>query len=145
LPCRLFFFFLFSSPNLSRRRLDVCHHAWRGLRANSECRSEMCCTRFAGNAGPEKSPKIRHLGTIAQFCRAISSQLRHLSSIGKNPLNSNTSFTCPYNMANFGPLTAEIGLPCSLGHSCKFKLVSRVGSVILHGTPVVGVSRTLQR
>ena len=26
----------------------------------------------------------------------------------KNLLNSNISFTCPHNMANFGPLTAEI-------------------------------------
>jgi len=28
----------------------------------------------------------------------------------KNLLNSNISPTCPHNMANFGPLTAEIGL-----------------------------------
>jgi len=27
------------------------------------------------------------------------------------PLSSNTSSTCPHNMANFGPLTAEIGWP----------------------------------
>ena len=31
----------------------------------------------------KKSSKIRHLGTIAQLCRAISSQLRHISTIGK--------------------------------------------------------------
>jgi len=31
----------------------------------------------------KKSPKSRHLGTIAQLCRAISSQLRHASKIGK--------------------------------------------------------------
>jgi len=36
-----------------------------------------------GNAGPKKSPKIGHLGTIAQLCRAISSQLRHVSTVGK--------------------------------------------------------------
>ena len=51
------------------------------------------------------------LGTIAQLCRAISSQLRHISTIGKNLLNSNTSSTCPHNMANFDSLMAEIGLP----------------------------------
>jgi len=36
-------------------------------------------------AGPKKSPKIRHLGTIAQLCGAISSQLRHvrLRSVGE--------------------------------------------------------------
>jgi len=27
----------------------------------------------------------------------------------KNLLNSNISSTCPHNMVNFGPLTAEIG------------------------------------
>jgi len=26
--------------------------------ANLECRSGMCCTRLAGNAGPKNSPKI---------------------------------------------------------------------------------------
>jgi len=70
--------------------------------------SEICCTRLAGNTctGRKKSPSA---GTIAQLCRAISSQLMHVSTIGKNLLNSNTSSTCSYNMANFGPLTAEIG------------------------------------
>jgi len=53
--------------------------------------------------------KNRHLCTIAQFCRAVSSQLRHVSTIGKNLLNSNTCSTCPHNIANFGPLTVEIG------------------------------------
>jgi len=31
----------------------------------------------------KKSPKIRHLGTIAQLCQAVSSQLMHVSTIGK--------------------------------------------------------------
>jgi len=49
------------------------------------------------------------MGTIAQLYRAIYSQLRHVSTIGKkNLLSSNTSSTCPHNMANFGPLTAEM-------------------------------------
>ena len=48
--------------------------------------------------------------TIAQLCRAMTSQIRHrpMSTIGKNLLNSNISSTCPH-MTNFGPLTAEIG------------------------------------
>ena len=66
-------FFLFSSPNLSHRRLDVCR-----------------------------------LSTIAQLCRAISSQLRHISTIGKKLLSSNISSTCLHNMVNFGLLPAEI-------------------------------------
>ena len=56
----------------------------------------------------QKIAKIRHLGTIAQLCRAISSRLRHASTIGKKLLNSNTSSTCPHNMVSFGPLVAEI-------------------------------------
>ena len=54
----LFLSIFFPSPNLSRRRLDVCHtstHAWCGPSANLECRSEMCCARLAGNAGLQKN------------------------------------------------------------------------------------------
>ena len=58
-------------------------HTWCGLSANLRCRSETCCTRLAGNAGRKNVAKNRHLGTIAQLCRAISSQLRHVSTIGK--------------------------------------------------------------
>ena len=34
----------------------------------------------------QKSPKICHLGTIAQLCRAMSSQLRHVLTIEKKPV-----------------------------------------------------------
>jgi len=50
---------------------------------NLECRSEMCCTWLAETTGCKKVAKNRHLGTIAQLCRATSSQLRHVSTIGK--------------------------------------------------------------
>jgi len=52
--------------------------------------------------------KNRHFGTIAQLCWAISLELKPISTIGKNLLNSNTSSTCPDNMVNFGLLMAEI-------------------------------------
>jgi len=101
----------------------------------------MCCTctRLAANAGCKKN---RHFGTIAQLCRAVSSQLRHISTIGKNLLNSNTSSTCPHNMVNFGLLTAEIcwrvwGTPATFNGF-------RVLAALLHGTLVVGVSETLR-
>jgi len=68
----------------------------------------MCGTRLAENTGRKKVAKNRHLGTIAQLYMAISSQLRRISTIGKNFLSSNTSSTCPGNMVNFGLLTAEI-------------------------------------
>ena len=56
----------------------------------------------------QKWCKNRHLCTTAQLCRAISSQLRHVSTIGKNLLSINISPTCPYNMVNFSLLAAEI-------------------------------------
>jgi len=58
----------------------------------------------------QKSSKNRHLGTIAQNCRSVSSQLRHVSTIGINLLNSSISSTRMHNMANFDPLAAEIDL-----------------------------------
>jgi len=99
------FFFFFSSPNLSRCRLDVYHTSTqRGLSANFECMSEMCCTWLTENTRNKKSSKNRHLCTIAQLCLAISLQLRHVSTIEKKWLNSTICFTCPPNMVNFGSL-----------------------------------------
>jgi len=101
--------------------------------------SEMCCTQLAENTGR----KNRHFGTIAQFCRPVSSQLRHISTVGKNLLNIDTSSTRRRNMVNFGLLTAKIcwrvwGTPA---HCNGF----RVLAALLHGTLVVDVSETLRR
>ena len=54
----------------------------------------------------QKSPKIRHLGTIAQLCQATSSQLRHVSTIGKKLVKQ--QYLLYMSMVNFGPLAAEI-------------------------------------
>jgi len=86
---------------------------WCGLSANLGCRSETCCTRLAENTGRKTVAKNHHLGTIAQLCRAISSQLSHVSTIGKKIVSSNMSSRCPHNIVNFGgfqPLAAEIDL-----------------------------------
>jgi len=64
----------------------------------------MCCKRLAGNTGC----KNRHLCTIPQLCRALSLQVRHVSTIGKKLLGSSISSTCSHNMANFNSLMAEI-------------------------------------
>ena len=77
----------------------------------------------------QKWLKNCHLITIVQLCRAESSQLRHMSTIGKKLLNSNVSSTCSHNMANlFGPLAAEICWRV-WGTPANFKGVSRHGSV----------------
>jgi len=81
------FFYLSSFLFLVSQRPQIAclpyFHTWCGLSANLECRSEMCCTRLAGNTGRKNDAKNRHLYTIAQLCRAISSQLRHVATIGK--------------------------------------------------------------
>jgi len=87
--------------------------------------------RLAENTGRKKVAKNRHLGTIAQLCAAISWQLRHVSTIGKKLLSSNTSSICPHNMANFGPLTAEIGSGV-WGTPANFNWF-RVLAALLHG------------
>ena len=137
------FLLSFSSPNLGGRRLDVYRTSTHALSVNLECRSEMCCARVAKNTARKKSLKSRHLGTIPQICRAISSQLRHVSTIEKNLLNIDTSPTCSHNMVNFGLLTAEICWPV-WGTPANFNGF-RVLAALLHGTLVVGVSQTLRR
>jgi len=78
-----------------------------------------------------QNPKIainRHLGTIAQLCLAISSQLRQLSTIGKKLVKQQ----CLIHMSSqYGKLRPNKGwdLLASLGHTCKFQRVSRLGSV----------------
>jgi len=108
--CPVVSFFSSFFPRLISQRPQVgClpyFDTWCGPSANLECRSEMCCWRLAANTGRKKVAKNRHLGTIAQHCRTISSQLRHVSTIGKILLSSNISSTCPHNMVNFGPLGA---------------------------------------
>ena len=94
----------------------------------------------------KKSPSGHHpttLSTIPQLCRAISSQLGHISTIEKKLLSSNISCTCPRNMLNFGLLAAEIcwrvwGTPANFNGF-------RVLAALLHGIPVLGVSKTLRR
>ena len=74
-----FFFFVAWSQRSSIGCLPY-FHTWCGLSANLECMSELCCTRLAVKYRTQKN---RHLGTIVQLCRAESSQLRHISTIGK--------------------------------------------------------------
>jgi len=104
-----FFFFAYSQP--SKIGCLPYFHTWCGLSVNLRCRSEMYYTRLAENTERTKSRKIRHLGTIAQFCRAISSQVRHVSSIGKIVKQQHLLHMFSQYMVNFGPLPAEIGLP----------------------------------
>ena len=76
-----------------------------------ECRSEMCCDSLEMQ-DQKKSSKIRHLGNIAQLCRAISSQLRHVSTIEKKLVKQQYLPTCPHNTyGGLRPTPTELKLP----------------------------------
>jgi len=68
--------------------------------------SEMCCAWLAGNAGPKKSPSAHHRTTLSGY---IFGTKACIDNWKETWLNSNISSTCPHNMANFGPITAQTG------------------------------------
>ena len=127
----LLFFFLPSSFFLvySQRSQIGCRpyfHTRCSLSANLECRCDMCCTRLA----EIQDAKIRHLRTIAQSCRAISTQLRHISTVGKKVVKQQYLL---YVSSQYGELRPTNGWDrlASLGHPWKFQRVSRLEFVIL--------------
>ena len=95
---------------------------------------------LAANTGRKKSPKI----AILQLHRAISSQLKHVSTIGKEKLVKQQYVLHMY--PQYGELQPTSGWDpfVSLGHPCKFQRVSRLGSVTARHI-AVGVSQTLRR
>jgi len=102
--------------------------------------SEMCCRRLAENVGRKKSPKNRYLRTIVQLRRAISSQPRQVSTVGKNFLSSNISSRCLHDMVNFGLAAKnEIG-PVVWSTPANFNGF-RFLAALLHGSQVVGISQ----
>ena len=128
----IFFFFLAESQRPQVGCLPYSD-TWSGPSTNLECRSERCCTRLAANAGPKKVAKNRHLGTIPQLCRAISLQLRHVSStIGKKLVKQQYFL---YMSLQYGELRPTSGWD-------RFVNGLRVLAALLHGTLVVGVSQT---
>ena len=116
----------------------LLHMAWPVRIQNAGLK---CAARGSLQMQDPKIAKIGHLGTIAQLCRAIYSQLRHVSTIDKkNLLSSNIFSRRPHNMVNFGLLAAEIG-PVVWGTPANFNGF-RVQTALLYGTLVQGVSQT---
>ena len=77
--------------------------------------------------------------TLSAYIFAIKARIDNRKKL----LNSNVSPTWPHNMVNFGLLAAETcwrvwGTPANFNGF-------RVLAALLHGTLVVGVSRTLRR
>jgi len=132
--------FFFSSANFSGRRLDVYHTSTHDVVLVRIYNAGLkCAWRARWKCRTQKPPKIGHLGTIAQVCRAISSQLRYISTIGKKFLNSNIYPTCPHNMVNFSPITADIlsaHTDCCFFAPCRNILTYLLSSVREFGAPL---------
>jgi len=64
-------------------------YTWHDLTGNLECRSEMCCMRLAGNAGPKKSLKIVICAPLHNFV-GLYLRKAHIDN-WKKMLNSNIS------------------------------------------------------
>jgi len=110
LPCGFFFYLsvFFSSPNLSRRRLDVCYRptATHGvaLVRIKDAGLKLAARRslkIQDAKSRQKSLSGQHRTTLS----AISSQLRHVSTIGKNMLISNMFSRCPPQYGELWPTT----------------------------------------
>jgi len=86
--------------------------------------------------------KNRHLGTIEQLCRAISSPVRQVLTIRKKLVKQQYLPHCSHNKVNFGQLAAEIcwqfwGIQVNFN---GFRFLA----VLLHGTSVVGVGYVVE-
>jgi len=139
LPCGFFFFF--SSPNLSYRRLDVCHTATHGVvlvpirdaGLKSAARGSL---KMQDAKNRQKSPSAHHRTTLSSYIFATKAQ-------SENLVKQQYLSRCPHNMVNFGLLAAEIG-PVVWGTPANFNGFRDLAA-LLHGTPVVGASETLRR
>jgi len=94
--------------------------------------------RLTENTGHKNLPSAHHRTTLSGYIFATKARIDNR----KNLLNSNTFFTCRHNMANCGPLTAEIGSGV-WGTPVNFNGF-HVLAALLHGTLVVGVIQTLR-
>jgi len=84
--------------------------------------------RLAENTGWKNDAKNRHLGTIPQLCRAISLQLRHVSTIRKKRVKQQY-------LLHMSPQYGELRLTSgwdrfgSLEHPSYFQRLPRLGSI----------------
>jgi len=114
LPCG-FFFLLPFFPRPISAVADGCllyFHTWCALVKIYDAGLQRAARGSLKNTGRKKVAKNRHLGsghhrtTLSGYIFATKARIDNRK---KNLLSSNTSSIRPHNMANFGPLTAEIG------------------------------------
>jgi len=125
LPCG-FYLSCFSSPNFSGCRLDVYHTSTHDV---ALVQISDACLKCAARSSLEiQDTKNRHLSTITQIYRAVSLQLRHVSTTGKKLVKQQFVLHISPQYGELGPLMADI-------------------SSGVWGTPanlVVGISQTFQ-
>jgi len=106
----LWFLLFYSSPNLSGRRLDVYHTSTHGVAlVRIKDAGPKRAARGSLKIQDAKIAKKCHLGTIAQICPAISSQLRHISTVGKKLVKQQYLSHTSSQYGELGELAAEIG------------------------------------
>jgi len=124
-PCG-FYLLLFFLAYSQRSEMDIYHTSRHHV---ALLRIQNAGLKCAARGSLEiEDAKNRHLCTIAQLCRAVSSQLRHISTTGKkNLLKSNMSSTS----SKYGELrpTNSWDRFRSLGHPSKFQRVLRLAFV----------------
>jgi len=133
----------FSSPNLSGRRMDVYHTSTHGVavalvriyNAGLKCAARGSL-EIQNAKTTQKLPSGHHHTTFSGWIFATKVRIDNREKL----LNSNISCTCPHNMANFGPVTAEIGSgvwgnPANFNGFC-------VLAALLQATLVMDVSQT---
>ena len=94
----------FSLPNLSSRRLDGYHILTHDVGLVRILNAGLKCA--AHGSLKIQDPKNRHMATIAQLCRAISSHLRHVSTTGKKLVKQQC---LPHMSSQYGELRPTSG------------------------------------
>ena len=135
------FFSFFPSPNLSRRRLDVCHTSTHGV---ALCEFKMQVWNLLHSArwkhrtqkSRQKSPSGHHGTILSGYIFATKARIDNRKKLVKQQ--------CVIHMSpQYGERRPTSGWhrSGSLRHPCKFERVSRLGSITARHL-VVGVSQT---
>jgi len=110
--CFFFFLLLFLFPCLISAVGDwmsaiLPHMVWPQCKFRMQVWNVLHVTRwkYRTQKSRQKSPSRHHRTTLSGYILATKARIDNR----KNLLSTNMSSTCPHNMVNFGPLTAEIG------------------------------------
>jgi len=121
----VFVFLAYSQP--SQIGCVPYFHTWRGLSANLECRSEMCCTRLAEIQDTKIVKKFPICAPLYNFVGCIFSTMVYRQSEKKLAKHQYLF----HMFSQYGELRSVSGWDrfINFGHRSKFQRVSRVGFV----------------